>query len=87
MCNIVAPKVSNKWYELGIQLFKQSQLPKLDAIQTSFTTENQRACIEMLKLWLEITPEATWDDVIHALRAPGLELLSTADSVEKEIKG
>ena len=41
----------------------------------------------MLKSWLEITPGATWDDLIHALRAPGLKLLSIADSVENEVKG
>ena len=41
----------------------------------------------MLKCWLNITPGATWDNLILALRAPGLELLSIADDVEKEVKG
>ena len=41
----------------------------------------------MLKCWLKITPGATWDDLIHALRAPSLELLSVADDIEKEVKG
>ena len=41
----------------------------------------------MFKHWLSITPGATWDNIIRALRAPSLQLLSAADEVEKEIKG
>ena len=83
---IVVPKISNKWYEIGIQLFTESHLPRLDEIRLTYSNDHQ-SCINMLRLWLEITPGATWDDVIHALRAPGLELLSTADDVEKEFRG
>ena len=86
LSNIVIPKVANKWYELGIQLLNQPQLPKLDEIQKAYPNNLQRGCIEMLKYWLEITPGASWDNLIHALRAPGLELLTIADDVEKEVK-
>ena len=41
----------------------------------------------MFKHWLNVTPGASWDNLIHALRAPGLQLLSIADIVEKEVKG
>ena len=41
----------------------------------------------MLKYWLKITPGVTWDNLIHALRAPGLQLFAIADDVEKELKG
>ena len=85
--NVVIPKVANDWYELGIQLFHESQLSRLDEINTSYSNDHRRGCIEMLKYWLKITPGATWDDLIHALRAPGLELLSVADDVEKEVQG
>ena len=85
--NIVIPKVAKKWHELGIQLLKQSQLPKLDEIQKAYPNDLQRCCVEMLKYWLTVTPEATWDNLIHALRAPGLEMLAIADEVEKEVEG
>ena len=87
LSNIVIPKVANKWYELGIQLLNQPQLPKLDEIQRAYLNNLQRGCLEMLKYWLEITPGVTWDNLIHALRAPGLELLAIADDVEKEVQG
>ena len=85
--NIVIPKVANEWYDLGIQLFSESQLPRLDEIRATYSNDRRGGCIEMLKYWLKITPGATWDNLIHALRAPGLELLAIADVVEKEIKG
>ena len=80
--NIVIPKVANKWYELGIQLLNQPQLPKLEEIQKAYPNNLQRCCVEMLKYWLDITPGATWDNLIHALRAPGLELLAIAKEIE-----
>ena len=87
LSNVVIPKVANKWYELGIQLLNQPQLPKLDEIHKAYPNNLQRGCVEMLKYWLDITPGGTWDDLIHALRAPGLQLLTIADDVEKEVNG
>ena len=85
--NIVVPKVANDWYNLGIQLFSESQRLKLDGIRTTYSKDHQGGCVEMLNCWLKITPGATWNNLIHALRAPGLELLAIADDVEKEVKG
>ena len=85
--NIIIPKVAHDWYSLGIQLFSESKLPRLDEIRATYSNNRREGCGEMLRCWLNITPEATWDQLIHALRAPGLELLTTADDVEKEIKG
>ena len=87
LLNIVIPKVASNWYYLGIQLLNNSQVPKLDAISATYSTDLQRGCVEMFKHWLNITPGATWDNIICALRAPSLQLLSAADEVEKEIKG
>ena len=87
LLNIVVPKVANKWYPLGIQLLDDSQLPRLNGIRTTYANDQQGGCVEMLQHWLNITPEATWDNVMHALRAPGLELLFLADEVEKEVTG
>ena len=37
----------------------------------------------MLQYWLENAPGATWDDLIYALRALGLQLLAIANDVEE----
>ena len=85
--NIVVPKVVDRWYDLGIQLFNESQRSKLDVIRINNSNDCQGACVEMLNYWLKITPRATWDHLTHALRAPGLQLLAIANDVEKEVKG
>ena len=54
---------SNDWYEVGIQLFDNSQLPKLDEIRATYSSDRRGGCIEMLNYWLRITPEATWDNL------------------------
>ena len=84
--NIIVPKVANHWYDLGIQLFNESQLPRLDEIRSTYLNNRWEGCVEMLKYWLKITPRATWNNLIHALRAPGLQLLAIADDVEKEVR-
>ena len=86
--NIVVPKVASKWYKIGVQLFNQSQLPRLNEIQSTYLSDHQGGCVEMFRFWLEITPEATWNNLIHAITAPGLELLSIADDIHrKKLKG
>ena len=85
--NIFIPKVASDWYNLAIQLFNESQLPRLDEIRATYSNDRRGGCAEMFKHWLNVTPGASWDNLIHALRAPGLQLLSIADVVEKEVKG
>ena len=38
--------------------------------------------MEMLELWLSRQPDATWNQLIKALRAPGIELNSAASEIE-----
>jgi len=83
----VVPKVAINWYELAIQLFSESQLPRLDEIRRVNSNDLQKGCIEMVKYWLVVTPGATWNDIISALKAPGLTMLAIADDIEKEVKG
>lgn len=84
--SIVIPKVTNKWYKLGLQLLDSSQEIDLDKIRLTYSNDSQKACVEMVKYWLKNTSDATWDSLIHALRTPGLELLATADDVVKQRK-
>jgi len=37
----------------------------------------------MLELWLNRQPNATWNQLIKALRAPGIELNNVASKIEK----
>jgi len=44
------------------------------------------ACREMLELWVEKKPKATWNQLIEALRMPGIELNAVADKIEEMLE-
>ena len=58
------------WYQLGVYLNLQTH--ELDKIQQDHAYHgNDRQRLEMLRLWLRRTPNATWDDVVSALQQMG----------------
>ena len=64
-----------KWYQFGIALNMPAEV--LDSIRSS----NQNAGIEvwkiaMFKQWLDRTPTASWNDIIHALKDVGYHALA-----------
>ena len=73
------------WFLLGINL----GLPKheLSKIQQSYASQgNDQQRLEMLYLWLQRTPNATWEDVVRALQQMGENTL--AENIrEKYIRG
>ena len=46
-----------------------------------------RFCSEMLSYWLQTHPNATWYELVVALRASGVELNKVVASVEKTFHG
>ena len=81
---IVLPKVTAKWYELGIALLLH--LPKLNKIQKTYPRDFDTCCLEMLQYWLEVSPSPTWNDLIRVSKSPYLELVNQAEEIESEIK-
>ena len=73
--------VGNKWYELGIELLDEDQLTQLDIIKTN-NNEVTRCCAEMFLFWLRSHSTATWQNLVDALKAPGVELNDVAATVE-----
>ena len=79
----VITAVGSKWYELGIELLDEDQLTQLDIIKTN-NNEVTRRCAEMFLFWLRSHSTVTWEDLIEALKAPGVELNDVAAMVEKQ---
>ena len=75
--NDIAPK----WYELGIGLLDEDKLGQLNIIQANYT-EVIRRCTAMLMYWLESHSNVTWNDLVKALRTPGVDLNNVATMVE-----
>ena len=58
------------WHQLGIKLNLQPhELEKIRQDHAHHGTDRQRT--EMLTLWWQRTPNATWDDVVTALQEMG----------------
>ena len=74
--------IGPKWYELGIALLDEDQLMQLKTIKSNNNNEVARCCTEMLMYWLETDSNATWNDLVEALKSPGVELNSVATMVE-----
>ena len=63
------------WYSLGVALRVHPN--KLQEIQKSCPQEGiQRWRIDMLQHWLNSTPDASWNDIIAALKTIGHHTLS-----------
>ena len=74
----------SKWYQLGIKLGLQPS--QLRQIEHQFSTDIDRCKIEMVDLWLQITPGASWKHIVTALREMGD--VTTAERIElKHVKG
>ena len=74
----------SKWYQLGIRLGLQpSQLHK---IEQEVPTDIERRKVEVVNVWLQSTPGASWRHIVTALREMGD--LTTAERIElKYVKG
>ena len=77
---------SLKWYELGVELLDDNQIPKLDIIKAN-NNDVSRCCSEMFSYWLQTHPNANWYELLAALRAPGVEMNDVAASVKRIFKG
>ena len=75
--------IAAKWFEVGVELFEEKDIKQLNTIKSSFVGNLDACCAEMLSLWRELYPRVTWNDLIMALKAPGIELNETASKIEE----
>jgi len=63
---------------LGIELLEVEDLKTLDKIQNNYPRDADACCTRMFQLWLDRQPEASWRQLIQALRELKMnELAST----------
>ena len=60
-------KHATKWRRIGLELSITSEA--LDIIGVDYPTEVQARCRAMLKAWLQKDPEASWEQLLHAVEA------------------
>jgi len=75
------------WYDVGLELLDPEDENQLDTIGASKGGNLNDCCGDMLHLWLKKQPNATWNQLIEALKSPGIELYDVAAKIEGMLKG
>ena len=75
--NILKPDTSGlaaRWYDLGTQLLTADTVGTLDVIKANHPNDVSACCNKMFVMWLELQPNATWSQLIAALRKVGMNV-------------
>ena len=79
----VVQKVAHKWRDLGVQLLRPDQQEALSIIELDHPHNAVECCKCVLNKWLDTTTDATWNQLISALRSPTVQLDYLANQIEK----
>jgi len=69
---------------LGIELL-DVDLKTLDEIRNNCPSDASMCCTRMFQLWLDGQPEASWRQLIQALREPNIEMYELANKIEQKL--
>ena len=72
----VRKDVSFKWHDLGLELLEQEDEKTLNEIETNNHNDVSKCCKEMFQLWLRKCTNATWIQLIQALKEVELNNLA-----------
>ena len=67
-------------------LLDDDQVKQLENIEAN-KSEVSRRCTAMLMYWLDSHSNATWNDLVEALQAPGVELNNVATMIVETFTG
>ena len=76
----VRKEVSSKWHDLGLELLEQEDEERLNEIESNNPNDVSKCCKEMFQLWLRKCTNATWNQLIQALKE--VELNNLAITIE-----
>ena len=70
---------------MGIELLDDGSLQDLDQIQNNYPRDASTCCTKMFQLWLERQSDASWRQLIQALREPHIEMNELANAIEQKL--
>ena len=76
--------VAQEWRELGVQLVRSDQTNQLGIIAVDNPQDVVRRCQCVLEKWLKTSVDATWNQLIEALKKIQLDFY--ASELEKKLK-
>ena len=71
--------IATKWYELGLELLDNSS--HLQVIKADNQNSVQSCCQGMFQRWLDVKHDASWSELVTALRS--IEMTTAADTISK----
>ena len=77
----VVIQAAGKWRDLGVCLL--SQPDQAEMITADHSRDAVSCCKGILEKWLDTTTDATWDQLIRALRSPSIQLDHLAGQLEQ----
>ena len=80
----VVRNAADKWRNLGVQLLRPNLTKELDIIGANHPHNVVRCCECVLEKWLETSTDATWDELIEALKQ--IQLNHFANELEQRLK-
>ena len=75
--------ITSQWHDIGIDLLDVEDESELKTIRINNPGNALKCTTEMLDLWLEKKPDASWNQLIKTLRQPNIELEYLASKIEK----
>ena len=81
----MVPGAAVKWRDLGIQLLDPTSGDMLDIIEKECQNDVKECCMRVLQKWLDRIPDASWNQVLAALRTPPVELNNLANQIEQKL--
>ena len=73
--------IATDWYEIGVELFDAGDEIVLNTISENHSKDVNKCAGEMLKLWIARNPDATWNQLIKALKEPHIKLNTVAKKI------
>ena len=83
----VRPHITDKWHDIGVELLDVEDESALNTIKVNNPGDGHKCTAEMLQLWLEKKPDASWNQLIQALKAPIIKLEDLASKIEALLEG
>ena len=76
--------VADKWRDLGVQLLgdARDRQGMLNVIAADHPHDVTNCCKRVLEKWLDANTDATWNQLIKALKSPGIQQNHLAGQIE-----
>ena len=80
----VVTEVTTRWSDLGVKLLNSVEV---EIIRKDHPNDGIECCKAMFSKWLQTKTDASWKQLIAALRSPGVALPVLATTLQEKFSG